>query len=614
MMFFTFSTLYTNKALMQLKSTNSMITGNIIAPSLGVAIFSVFFVIYAQSSFVKFRKTEFGLFMVLGMNDHDIQKIMLIENSIIAIASLLIGLISGTIFSRIFYMIILSIININGIDYSFNYESYLYTVLFFIGLYVLVIIGSLIDSLRYNIIYLLKSNRKKDTNLFSGTIWVAIGIILIIITIIDIKFNYNVNNPNILIRSMIICLCGIFVLISNSDWLISKVFIVFRDKKLKNTLIISNLKYTLGQTKKILFTITILISMSVLFSSFAADFIFISQKYATLYNPYHIAYADVFGKNGITFGELNGILKKSETPLTSIKTLYFMKDQRMTIFSDKNLNENLGTHISVKKGYFLSFFQIVINDGYAHNTNGLNKFDINVAGKNLTFLSQGSIKEVLFNSLPILDVDPQVVLNNNDYQNLKKYESPYNTGNIKLLNFRDWRKTGKVFSLIKNDLEKYNLNSKPIYSEENDKIIFSPISRLGEYNNRYRASAFLLFMLSFVGLLFFISSSSILHFKLQTELENEKVKYKKLVKIGITENEIFKLISKELIILFFLPFVLSSALAIFYFNTLTNISMGGSDILCPFVFSILYLLYQIIFYIIYRHFYTRKLINSCINI
>jgi len=53
--------------------------------------------------------------MLLGMTNQNIQRIMLLENGLIAMVSLLTGLVSGTIFSKLFYELIIKIIDVNGI-------------------------------------------------------------------------------------------------------------------------------------------------------------------------------------------------------------------------------------------------------------------------------------------------------------------------------------------------------------------------------------------------------------------------------------------------------------------------------------------------------------------
>lgn len=131
MIFFTYSTILTNKDFMDSSKVNSSISSMLIAPSIGIILFSILFVIYAHTSFVKFRKTEFGLFMLLGMTNWNINRIMFLENSLIGLCSLATGLISGTVFSKLFYVLVSKIIDLKGIDFTISYRSYLFTVVFF---------------------------------------------------------------------------------------------------------------------------------------------------------------------------------------------------------------------------------------------------------------------------------------------------------------------------------------------------------------------------------------------------------------------------------------------------------------------------------------------------
>lgn len=118
----------------------------------------------------------------------------------------------------------------------------------------------------------------------------------------------------------------------------------------------------------------------------------------------------------------------------------------------------------------------------------------------------------------------------------------------------------------------------------------------------------------FVDILFYISSGAILHFKLMTEFESERVKYRKLYKIGITENEASGIISKELTVLFFMPYIFAIFMASFYssvpvsvcIGTKYNISIGYSLIIGLICSGL-----QAIFFAIYKRVYTKKLL-SCI--
>lgn len=611
--FFTYSTIYTNKKFMDSKITDSMISSGIIAPGIGVILFSIFFIIYTQNSFIKFRKTEFGLFMVLGMTSHNIRKIIIIENSLIAVFSLLIGIVTGNVFSKVFYKITIMLTKIKDVPYSINSKSYLYTIGFFIAIYAVVITKASIATIRYNIVTLLKSNRRKEKNLLNGPVWSVIGIVLVCIAILDMNFNYNINSSFILIRSLSVCFLGVFLIITNTDFLISIVNGFFPKKRLKNVIFITNLKYTLGCTKKILFLITLLTSITILFGSFGLDFIKVSKKYAIMNNPYHMAYAEVLGKNKIPQDLLNNILKESKTPLTTLKKLEFIKEPypySLSLLSDKNLNYNLHTNIKVKKGHFISLFQIINNDGYLHDTNEKNKIEFVVNNRKFNYNIQGSLKEVLFGTIPIVESERVYILNDNDFKVLKENEVHNRIGTITLMNFKDWYKIEEVYDKLSNVLNKFNKSStEPIYDENAERILFNPISRIEDFNSRNRSGSFLLFILFFIGLLFFVSSTTLLHFKLQTEFENEKAKYRKLYKIGITYIEASRVIKKEIKLLFFLPLTLAVLISSFYFRSLTINNLGSTNIECSLIISFIYLCFQFALYLLYQQVYVKSLLS-----
>jgi len=592
---------------------NYAITGNMIAPGVMVILFSIFFIFYAQGSFIKFRKKEFGLFMVLGMTIQDIQRIMFLENGLIAIFSLLTGLVSGTIFSKLFYILIFKIIDVNGIPFSISIQSYIYTIVFFTGLYSLVIIKAFIDSFRYEIISLLKATRKQDNNFLNSPIWSVLGIIFIGIACFDMIINNGVENSSVLLRSMVVIFVGIYLFISNIVMLYLKVTNYFGYKIYKNLLFITNLKHTLGQTKKILFIITLFVTITIFMSTIGVILISDAQRIAGAYNPYDIAYVQIFDKNKIATSALNDILNNSETSLTSLKTIEFISKPYITILSDENLNTNLRTHIKVEEGCFISLFQIIKDDGYTHDTTEMSSLDIATQTGTNTYKPKGKITKVLFNNLPILTNGHYVILNKKDYQSIRTISNQNELGTIKLMDFTDWRKTEDVSIEIQSKLETYNRkNTRQFFDNINDDILmFKPTSKIRDYLDKKQSGSYALFLCSYVGILFFLSSAVILHFKLLTEYENEKVKYKKLYKLGITNDEVSRLILKELKVLFFLPFILSTFVAAFYSYSLP-VKQGAGLVTLTYsiIISLIYFCSQIVFYLVYKKLYIRKLIKD----
>jgi len=582
---------------------SSSISNNLIAPSLGIVLFSVLFIIYAHASFAKFRRTEFGLFMVLGMTNLDIGRIMLFENSLIWFFSLLTGLVSGTLFSRLFYFLISKIVDIEGITFSASFESYLYTIIFFTVIYILVILINFIVISRYEIISLLKASRKADKNLISKPYLAFIGILMIGLSFFDMIIHYTTGNSAVFIRSFSLCFLGIYLLISNMIWFITK--LLSKKKHVQNILFISNLKYTFGQSKNILFIISVLVSMTIFFCSIAGSLLSDSQNFATQYNPYHIAYTEVFDKNKLTDIQLNNIIKNGETQLDSYKSMEFIYEAsaKRMVLSDEILNSTLGSRIQVEKDHFINLFQVVMNDGYQHDLYEMKQLEIKTTTGSYKYVSQGQMTEVLFNRTPLLAMS-YVILNNSDYLKVKAEINPIKISSIKLINFKDWYKTKGILDKLSHELEMYNEENTRISPSD---VVFKPVSRINDYLEHKQGGSFILFLFSFIGVLFFLSSAVILHFKLLIEFEREKIKYKKIYKIGITEKEISTIISKELKVLFILPVLIGTMVAIFYSYSMLTVT--GKEMLAmnySIILGLIYLGLQFAFYFIYKRFYIKR--------
>ena len=69
--------------------------------------------------------------------------------------------------------------------------------------------------------------------------------------------------------------------------------------------------------------------------------------------------------------------------------------------------------------------------------------------------------------------------------------------------------------------------------------------------------AILLFLSIFIGIIFFITSSSFLYNKLYVDCQDDKRKYRSLNKIGLTYKEIRKTVTVEISTLFLLPYVVA---------------------------------------------------------
>lgn len=99
-------------------AAEEMFGGNTISQilTLGVnviAIFSVIFLFYTNSFIIKRRKNELGLYNILGMEKKHISKVIFLETFIVALTSIIIGLLLGIVFSKLMFLALLKLLFIN---------------------------------------------------------------------------------------------------------------------------------------------------------------------------------------------------------------------------------------------------------------------------------------------------------------------------------------------------------------------------------------------------------------------------------------------------------------------------------------------------------------------
>lgn len=109
MMFYILLFISTNDGLSQLPGSQPL-KAILTLGSIVIAIFSVVILLYTNSFLIKRRKKELGLFNILGMEKRHIAKVMAIENLYVALISLIIGLSTGILLSKLMLMLLLKLL------------------------------------------------------------------------------------------------------------------------------------------------------------------------------------------------------------------------------------------------------------------------------------------------------------------------------------------------------------------------------------------------------------------------------------------------------------------------------------------------------------------------
>ena len=84
------------------------------------------------------------------------------------------------------------------------------------------------------------------------------------------------------------------------------------------------------------------------------------------------------------------------------------------------------------------------------------------------------------------------------------------------------------------------------------------------------------FFTIFIGILFFITTGSMLYFRQINELESLKAGTISLIRVGLEEYEINKIMTMELMVIFFYPFIIALLVSYMMLGLFIHAAMAGT--------------------------------------
>lgn len=172
--FYSFNSIDSQKALIDMKSSNANYITKITELMSGVSVFvSVILgslILYANNFLIKKRKKELGIYMTLGMGKRKISRILVTETSIVGVISLVAGLILGMAASQVLSAFTLKLFEVAMNEYKFtvSISAIGKTILYFGIMFLLVMIFNAFVISKYKIIDLLAADRKNENIKFKN--------------------------------------------------------------------------------------------------------------------------------------------------------------------------------------------------------------------------------------------------------------------------------------------------------------------------------------------------------------------------------------------------------------------------------------------------------------
>lgn len=145
-----------------------------------MALFSVIFLFYTNSFLMRRRQKEFGLYNILGMGKGSLGVLLLWENVILSVLSVVVGLASGMLLSKLAELCLINIMD-GEIDYKLRIDpdALIDTLAVFAVIFGLIFIKDLINIGRMSAISLIKSENVGEKPPKANYLFGALGVVIL---------------------------------------------------------------------------------------------------------------------------------------------------------------------------------------------------------------------------------------------------------------------------------------------------------------------------------------------------------------------------------------------------------------------------------------------------
>lgn len=571
--------------------------------SIIVYVFLFFFVFYSVSVFLKGRNKEFGILYSLGISNKQIQKMIFIENFIINALSSTLGVIVGLIFSKIVLIAISNLLGIEPLKFYIPTMSMIATIIYFMLLSLLISLFISFVVKEDKVLKLLKgSEAQKPEPKFS--------LLLVILCIILLTWSYykavtvtKIQLVNTIGPVTFMTIIATYLLFSQLSVFVIKAIKNNKKfyKKNTNMLCISNLYYKMKDNTRMFFLIAI--TSAVAFTAIGAVYAYWKDqtRQVELAYPQAINFAtnksvlpnlDEF--NNKDYIEKVNLLEKS---LKEEKIPYYkISGEIKTVFS-KNKEKSV---------------KIIKESKYEELAEKLNQKTVKLKDDEAISLTLVENKKV--NNKVVVDdnilkvvtqVDKSVMPAYYDLYVVKDdlYDKTNNNCVVDEFTTFDTRNYMKTLDICK--------NFENTYKEELNNGPYKFLSKSFVLDYGKITFSTLLFLTIFIGLIFFVTASSFLYNKIYMDCQEDKEKYMKLNKIGLTYKEIRKISTIEIGILFLVPYIIAvihSTFALLAVKNSFNMEVASSAYIVMGSFFIV----LIIYFLVIRRNYLKE-INEYLN-
>ncbi|PGT58112.1 FtsX-like permease family protein [Bacillus thuringiensis] len=578
-----------------------------------IFVFSFLFIFYSVSAFLKNRKKEFGLLMLHGMSHQQLHRLIFFENMLIGVPSIVVGIGLGMVFSKLFLLVSGSLLGVEKtLAFYFPLKAMVVTAMSFFVLFLLISLFTSKMVKMNELVELIKSEEKPKPEPI-----VSVWISLLVIILFGAGYScvhHSIAAADYMRLNSLFLLVGVgVVLIVFGTYLFFTQLCVYVLSALKNRettffkktnlLVISELTYRIKDNARTFFIVTIISAVS--FTAIGVCTAIANPELAKHETPYAFTYRSDKGntQEKTHIEEIKKQLKESglsyKLVATEFKRINGVPFINLSTYNEyaktlgykieKLTNENESIRIISKKNQ-----NTVVN---------LKPFELKYSElEESLFVQKAILIPELANTFEkpyiISDAVYNKMLNN-------QQEGPLRDYTIYGFIVKNWSETSAISTKL----------TKFIGTSQEDYYAFSSLYlkwiELKQQNGLLSISSVM------VGIVFFIFTLSFLYFRLFTDLERDREQYQMISKLGLSQSELKQIVTRQMMLLFFLPIVVAmihSSFAFLTFHQLgQTVSKEMSVIQSSLVVLVIFICMQVIYFLIIRHHYLKRIctkINS----
>ena len=603
-----------------------------------IAVFSVLFLFYTNSFLIKQRYREFGLYNILGMDKRNISKIMVWETLFVAVIAIASGLIAGILLSKAAELVLLNLLKME-ITYTFSIglAALRQATLVYGGIYLLLLLNSLIKVSRSKPLELMQSSKVGERIPEHNWIFGAIGVVLLGVAY---YLAASIEEPLAALASffvaVILVIIGTYLVFISGSVVFCKLLQKNKNYYYKpnHFVSVSSMVYRMKRNGAGLASICILLTMVLVMISSTTSLYFGEEDSLKKRCPNNINITMTFDTiEGISDVNLNmlrdniGQYSGESVNLKGVRACEIpglITEEGITI--DTSSVENFSTSTYNNVGY-LSVLSIedynnmmgtnetLADDECLVYCDRLNyQWDTFTMEYGTSYKVKAQLDDFQVDSDTAATIMPTVFLVVDDiYAFSKPVKDMKNSlGNPVMI--YNWRcgfdvETADIENKISADLNEMFRN---MYIENNDAFnSFSVRSREAMREGFYDVYGSLFFLGIMLSIVFLLAAVLIIYYKQISEGYEDHGRFEIMQKVGMTKRDIRKSINSQMLTVFFMPLIFAGIHLVFAFPFLSKILVlfamdnilltAIANLIC---FAVFGLFYALVYKITYSSYYT----------